>query len=91
MKTYKQFKAEVFRTNKNIKREYEMLEPEVEAIKKFVELRRTKNITQSELAQLIGTKQSAISRFERNLIDPSIYFLSKVANALGKRLEIRFK
>ncbi|KXS46434.1 MAG: helix-turn-helix domain-containing protein, partial [Halanaerobium sp. T82-1] len=46
--------------------------------------------TQKELADRIGTKQSAISRLENDDYNPSVEFLDKVAHALGKKLEIRF-
>jgi transcriptional regulator with XRE-family HTH domain len=48
-----------------------------------------KNITQKELAELIGTKQSNISRFESGNYNPTIEFLNKMAHAVGKQLEVR--
>ena len=48
-----------------------------------------KNITQNQLAEMIGTKQSNISRLESGEYNPSLEFLNKVAQALGKSLEIR--
>ncbi|MCL2806109.1 MAG: helix-turn-helix transcriptional regulator [Treponema sp.] len=51
--------------------------------------RREKNLTQKGLAQLIGTKQSNISRLESGNYNPSMDFLQKIATAMGKRLEVR--
>ena len=74
-----------------VRKEYKLLEPEYNAISKIIKLRLQKKITQKELASKVETKQSAISRFEKNFTNPTLYFLSKVANALGKKLEINFK
>lgn len=53
--------------------------------------RAQKVVTQEELARLIGTRQSAISRIENNKLIPSIKALSKIANALGLNLVIDFE
>jgi transcriptional regulator with XRE-family HTH domain len=46
-------------------------------------------LTQKDLAKLIGTKQSNISRFESGSYNPSLEFLNKIAQAMGKELQIR--
>ena len=43
-----------------------------------------KRLTQQELADLLGTKQKSISRYETNRVEPSIGALRKLAQALGK-------
>ena len=45
---------------------------------------------QKELAEKIGTKQSAISRLENGDYNPSVELLSKIAEALDKELVIKF-
>jgi DNA-binding XRE family transcriptional regulator len=45
---------------------------------------------QKELAEKVGTKQSAISRLENGSYNPSIEFLSKIAHALGKEIQVKF-
>ena len=55
------------------------------------ELRDTRhqlNMTQESLAQLVGTKKSNISRMESGKYNPSLDFLVKVAESLGKRVDI---
>jgi len=48
-------------------------------------------LTQRQLARLIGTDQSVISRLEdADYAGHSLTMLRRVAQALGKRLEIRF-
>src|SRR5207247_5577703 len=48
-------------------------------------------LTQGQLARLIGTRQSVISRLEdADYEGHSLSMLRRVAGALGKRLELRF-
>jgi transcriptional regulator with XRE-family HTH domain len=49
------------------------------------------NLTQAELAQKAGTRQSNISRLEGGEYNPSLKFLKKIASSLGKKLHISFK
>jgi len=76
--------------NPDVKKEYNDLNVMYEIKKQIIKYRIENNLSQKELAEKIGTKQSAISRLENDDYNPSIEFLDKVANALGKKLEIRF-
>lgn len=76
--------------NPDVKKEYNDLDVMYEIKKQIIRYRIENNLSQKELAEKIGTKQSAISRLENDNYNPSIEFLDKVANALGKKLEIRF-
>lgn len=51
-------------------------------------IRGEKNISQGELADLIGIHATHISRYERNLTSPSIEALKKIANALGVSTDV---
>ena len=73
------------------KKEYDALEPEYAIIRQLIQARNELNLTQEELAQKIGIKQSNISRLERGNSNPSINFLKKVAAGLGKELHIEFR
>ena len=73
------------------KAEYDKLEPEFAVIEAILEARVKKHMTQEQLAKKIGTKQSAIARIESGNANPSIGFLQKLAEALGKKLVIQFK
>ncbi|MBI3443306.1 helix-turn-helix transcriptional regulator [Candidatus Woesebacteria bacterium] len=77
--------------NPKIKAEYDKLEPEFAVITAILEARVKKHMTQERLAKKIGTKQSAIARIESGNANPSIGFLQKLAEALGKKLVIRFE
>ena len=70
----------------NVRAEYDALEDEYSLREQFIRLRTEQNMTQKELAERIGTKQSSIARFESGDINPSFGFLQKVAGGLGKRL-----
>ena len=72
-------------------KEYKALEPEYEIIKQILKARSELNITQKDLAERIGIKQSNISRLESGNYNPSLDFLKKVANGLGKELHIEFR
>ena len=75
--------------NKEVQKEYELLEAEYKIIEEIITTRRERNLTQKGLAELIGTKQSNISRLESGNYNPSLGFLQKIAFAMGKKLEVR--
>lgn len=56
-----------------------------------VKARAELKLTQKELAERMGDKQSNISRLESGTYNPSLEYLNKVAEALGKKLHIEFK
>jgi len=75
--------------NKEVKKEYDLLETEYKIIEEIIMARKEKNLTQKGLAELVGTRQSNISRLESGNYNPSLDFLQKVAGAMGKKLEVR--
>ena len=72
-------------------REYKALEPDYEIIKQVIQSRSEQNLTQKELADRIGIKQSNISRLESGNNNPTLEFLKKVASGLGKEIHIEFR
>ncbi len=80
-----QLKDPVFRS------EYEALEPEYEIIRQIILARNELNMTQEELAERTGIKQSNISRLEKGTYNPSLSSLKKVAKGLNKELHIEFR
>ena len=90
MQTWKEVKKELLK-NKEVYREYKKLEPKYRLISQLIDARIKKGLTQSELAKRVGTKQSAIARIEAGRINPTIAFLEKISQALGKELIIEFK
>jgi len=71
-------------------KELKNLEPEYKIISQLIALRKEKKLTQKELAELIGDKQSNISRLESGDYNPTVDKLKKIANCLDSRLDIRF-
>ena len=47
-----------------------------------------KGISQKELSDLTGIDQSDISKIERGIANPSVNTLSRIAQALGAKLQI---
>lgn len=87
MKNYTQIKKRLFK-NPRIKQGYEELGPEFSVIAFLMKTRIRKHLTQRQLAERIGTKQSAISRLESGIYNPSLSFLYKIADALDARIKI---
>ncbi len=67
------------------------IQTEYEIIEQIIQARMELNLSQAELALLIGTKQANISRLESGKANPSLQFLKRVAEGLGKELHIQFK
>ena len=76
--------------NTEFKNEYEKLEPEYQIIKELIKARNELHLTQAELAKRAKTDQSHISRLEKGTYNPSLKFLKKLAEGLGKELHISF-
>lgn len=72
------------------KTEYDKLQPEFALIRAVIDARLKKGLTQEDLAEKIGTKQSVISRLESGNANPSFAFLKRIAQALNFHLEIKF-
>ena len=68
--------------------EYEKLKPRYEAIEQIIRARKEQNITQAELAKRVGTQKSNISRLESGNYNPSLDFLAKIAESLGKKISV---
>ncbi|MDR3172210.1 MAG: helix-turn-helix transcriptional regulator [Treponema sp.] len=75
--------------NKEVQDELRNNEIEFRIIEEIILARQEKKLTQQELAEMIGTKQSNISRLESGNYNPSVELLNKIAHAFGKKLEIR--
>ena len=80
---------EIILKNKEVQNELELNKTEYKIIEEIIMARREKNLTQKELAELIGTRQSNISRLESGNYNPSLDFLKKIASAMDKKLEVR--
>ena len=71
--------------------EWERMRPEREYIKAIIAARIETNLTQKELAQKTGIRQSNISLIENGKSSPTIAILQQIADGLGKTLHIEFR
>ncbi len=67
------------------------LVPRYEVVEQLKRARKAQNVTQEVLAERVGTKKSNISRFESGKYNPSLDFLVKVAESLGKQIHIKIR
>ena len=81
----KQLQNPAFRT------EHERTRAEYEVIRALVAARIEENITQQQLAEKSGIRQSNISRIENGTCSPTIATLESLARGLNKKLVISFE
>ncbi len=89
--TFKDFKKKAL-TDSEVKKEYDLLTPAYELRKRLIRLRKQAGLTQEEMARLLNTKKSNISRLENvnSKISPTISTIEKYARAIGYNIDINF-
>lgn len=85
--SFEEMKSDMLKDGE-FKIEYEKLKPRYEMIEQIIRVRREQNITQAELAKRVGTQKSNISRLESGNYNPSLDFLVKIAESLGKKISV---
>ena len=76
--------------DKNFRKEYEDIQPEMDIIRAIIKARKEQQITQAELSARTGINQGDISKLERGTRNPSLRMLKKLASGLGMQLKIEF-
>ena len=71
--------------------EWESQRPEREYIKAIIAARIEQNLTQKELTERTGIRQSNISRIENGNCSPTAAALQHIADGVGKTLYIEFR
>ena len=71
--------------------EYERLRPRYALVGQIIGARAEQGITQAQLAERVGTRQTTISRLERGEGNPTLEFMQKIATGLGKKLVIKLQ
>jgi predicted transcriptional regulator len=71
--------------------EWERQRPEREYIRVIIAARMEQNLTQKDLAEKIGIRQSNISRIENGICSPTVATLQQIADGIGKTLHIEFR
>lgn len=77
--------------NPEFRAEHEATRIEFEVAKILIEARTSMNMTQKELAERSGIRQSNISRIEGGNCCPTVATLQNLAKGLGKQLSITFR
>lgn len=75
-----------------VKKAYDALAEEFAFLDEVLKARAASGLTQAQVAERVGTTQSAIARLESGTArhSPSIATLQRYARALGYRVEVRF-
>ena len=82
---------ERFMKDQAFRQEYARADEEYALAEAMVRARTAANLTQSQLAERIGTTQSAIARLEGGRLSPSVRTLRRYAEATGMRLTFGFE
>ena len=90
MLTHKQLRA-VAMARADVKAEFEKTADEYALLDEFLKARAAQGLTQAQVAEKIGTTQSAVARMEsgKGKHSPSVATLTKYADALECRMEVR--
>ncbi len=70
---------------------YDALEEEFVLASALIKARGEADMTQEQLAEVMGTTQTVIARLESGRVMPSTRMLERFAKATGTRLRISFK
>ncbi len=90
MQSWDEFDKELLK-DPEVAAEYERLRPYYEVASQLIGARIKLGLTQKQLAEKLGTKQSAIARLESGDANISLEHLEKIAHSLGLKLDIRLK
>jgi len=74
--------------DKMINEMYDEMKLEI-ILEQLRQIRKKKGLTLKDLAQLMNTSESALSRLERQSRNITIFTLAKYAKILGKKIEIK--
>ena len=89
--TLKEFKKKAL-SKPEVTKEYNELSPAYALRKQLIKIRKDADLTQEELAKILHTKKSNISRLENvnSKISPKLSTIEEYAKAVGYKLEINF-
>lgn len=67
---------------------YVTVNKEESLIDEVIQIRKKKHLSQSDLADMTGNNQQAISRFENKYHTPSLKFFYSIVDALGYKVQL---
>lgn len=76
------------RNSKEFEKQWEESREEYRLIGEMISIRKIEKVTQTELAELTGSKQQVISRIEKKENSPSLRMFCNMLQALGYELQI---
>ncbi|MEA3286684.1 MAG: helix-turn-helix transcriptional regulator [Candidatus Marinimicrobia bacterium] len=87
----KNFKKKAL-ANPEVEQEYLDLAPAYALRKQLIEIRKNAGLTQEELAEILHTNKSNISRLENvnSKISPTLSTIEEYAKAVGYKLQLQF-
>lgn len=84
-----QQKIEQKKQQSEFKTAWEDSREEYRLIEEMIVARKRENVTQTELANLVRSKQQVISRIEKKESSPTLKMFCQLLNALGYELKIQ--
>jgi DNA-binding XRE family transcriptional regulator len=91
-RTFEQFRKKALK-RPGVKAEYDELAPAFEMKRRMIALRKKAGLTQEQMADLLGTKKSNISRLEsvNSEVSPRLSTVEDYARVLGYELKVEFE
>lgn len=90
MKTLQQLKTQML-ANPETRKEYDALADEFGMARELIAARASMGLTQADVAQRMGTTQSAVARLESGKRPPSLRSVQRYAQAIGCRAVVRLE
>ena len=90
VKSLKDLKAERL-ANPAVRQAYDAQAPEFELARELIAARTQVDLTQGDVAALMGTTQSVVARIESGRGTPSMRTVQRFANAVGARAVVRME
>lgn len=90
--TIEQFRKKALK-NPDVKAEYDALSAAFEMKRQMITMRKKAGLTQEQMAELLGTKKSNISRLENisSRISPRLATVEDYARVLGYSVKVAFE
>ncbi|HEX5045734.1 MAG TPA: helix-turn-helix transcriptional regulator [Gammaproteobacteria bacterium] len=92
IRTFERFRDKALK-KPGVREEYDALGPAFEMKRQMIALRKAAGLSQEQMAELLGTQKSNISRLESLTTDvsPRLSTVEQYAKALGYRVKVDFE
>ena len=84
---WEEYKEDVKKKNPDLAREIDDTDACVKLVSELIKIRLEKGLTQKQLADLCGLKQSAVTRFESMDVEPRLKTFIRVCKALDLNVD----